>query len=98
MIWALTIGAACIVLVAVGVVLLIRRFRNLQLVSPILLDDALDPDLRRLRRALLRRPGLSAQRRREIGQRVIEIQARRVSGGAGGDEAVEEAWRVLRRR
>lgn len=99
MFWMIVIGSATVALVGLAVFLLVRRLRNLQLVSPILLDEVLDPDLRRLRHALLRRRGLSRGRRAEVGRRLIHIAARRAAGDGrrGPDEPeVEAAWRLLR--
>lgn len=100
MVVPIIIGLVVLVIVAVGVVRLVRFLRTASLVSPILLEQALDADLRGLCRQLRQQGDLSAADRRRYSHLIVSIAARRTAGDESDEdrERVRQACRDLRRR
>lgn len=88
----------CTLAVAVGAVtaiLLLKTSSSRAEVGPILLDEALDPDLRRLRRLVQSQSALGETRRWQLARFILEQANRRVGGTTtSGDR--REVRRLLR--
>ena len=98
MIGSVLLGALSLGLFVAVIMVGLRRSRAAQLVSPILLDEALDPDLLKLCRRLRRAGWLTPARRRELGGQLLLVAAHRQSGDSSSDdrrrlELVREATR-----
>ena len=94
--------AVFLVLIGVAIVLVISRSAGRgqpwSLVHPILLDDALDADLRELRAAVREDLRLKPQRRRALCRMIIELAAEREEGQAPTEREqalLQAAWEEL---